>query len=119
MKMPIILRVKHEEIANSYERKIRIKDKEISNLTNENAKAHTNLISKDVKINNLEKEIKELRFCLDACKKESGQITKDNINVMRTLNMNKEIKRQIINIINGNSDVTFNKQSILELAILL
>ena len=119
MKMPVMLRSTHEEIVNGYESKLKMKNQDINNLVNENTKANTVLINKDVKIDNLEKEVKELKFCLDTCKKEKNQVAKENINVMRTLNMNRELKNQMLNIINGDSDITFNKRSMCELVMLL
>lgn len=119
MKMPIMLRSTHEEIVNDYESKLKIKNQDITNLVNKNAKANTELINRDAKIDKLEKEIKDLKFCLDACKKEKNQVAKENINVMRTLNMNRELKNQMLNIINGDSDITFNKRSMCELVMLL
>ena len=123
MKTPIMLRSTHEgivsNISSNYESKLKIKDQDITNLVNKNAKANTELINRDAKIDKLEKEVKDLKFCLDACKKEKNQVARENINVMRTLNMNRELKNQILSIINGNSDVPFNKRSICELATLL
>ena len=119
MRTLIMLRSTHEEIVNNYESKLKTKKQDINNLVNENAKANTELINKDAKIDKLEKEVKELKFCLDACKKEKNQVAKENINVMRTLNMNRELKNQMLNIINGDSDITFNKRSMCELVMLL
>lgn len=48
-----------------------------------------------------------------------NQVTNDNFNVMRTLKMNKEIKRQIIDIIDGESNVKFTKDNIMDLVKLL
>ncbi len=123
MKTPIMLRSTHEEIvsniSSNYESKLKIKDQDITNLVNKNAKVNMELINRDAKIDKLEKEVKDLKFCLDACKKEKNQVARENINVMRTLNMNRELKNQILSIINGDSDVPFNKRSICELATLL
>lgn len=119
MKMLVMLRSTHEEIVNDYESKLKIKSKDITNLVNKNAKANTELINRDAKIDKLEKEVKDLKFCLDACKKEKNQVAKENINVMRTLNMNQELKRQLINIIVGKSDVKFTKDNVMELVMLL
>lgn len=94
MKMPIMLRSTHEEIVNDF-------------------------VCKKEKIDELEKKVKDLNFCLDACKKDNKQLTNDNFNVMRTLKMNKEIKRQIIDIIDGESNVKFTKDNIMDLVKLL
>ncbi len=123
MKTPIMLRSTHEEIASNissnYESKLKIKDQDITNLVNKNAKVNMELINRDAKIDKLEKEVKDLKFCLDACKKENNQVARENINVMRTLNMNRELKNQMLNIINGESDITFSKRSMCELVMLL
>ena len=123
MKTPIMLRSTHEEIASNissnYESKLKIKDQDITNLVNKNAKVNMELINRDAKIDKLEKEVKDLKFCLDACKKENNQVARENINVMRTLNMNRELKKQMLNIINGESDITFSKRSMRELVMLL
>ena len=123
MKTPIMLRSTHEEIASNissnYESKLKIKDQDITNLVNKNAKVNMELINRDAKIDKLEKEVKDLKFCLDACKKENNQVARENINVMRTLNMNRELKNQMLNIINGESDITFSKRSMRELVMLL
>ncbi len=123
MKTPIMLRSTHEEIvsniSSNYESKLKIKDQDITNLVNKNAKVNMELINRDAKIDKLEKEVKDLKFCLDACKKENNQVARENINVMRTLNMNRELKNQMLNIINGESDITFSKRSMRELVMLL
>lgn len=123
MKTPIMLRSTHEEIvsniSSNYESKLKIKDQDITNLVNKNAKVNMELINRDAKIDKLEKEVKDLKFCLDACKKEKNQVARENINVMRTLNMNRELKKQMLNIINGESDITFSKRSMRELVMLL
>ena len=123
MKTPIMLRSTHEEIvsniSSNYESKLKIKDQDITNLVNKNAKVNMELINRDAKIDKLEKEVKDLKFCLDACKKENNQVARENINVMRTLNMNRELKNQMLNIINGETDITFSKRNMRELVMLL
>lgn len=123
MKTPIMLRSTHEEIVSdilsNYEIKLKIKAQDITNLVNKNAKVNVELINRDAKIDKLEKEVKDLKFCLDACKKEKNQVARENINVMRTLNMNRELKNQMLNIINRESDITFSKRNMRELVMLL